>query len=80
MPKYNEIRVKVNSSNRNFAPDSAKTVSSESIIVKCSLNDFLSSFVQSINSRKRIIVNIYVQTIGNVTNSTLNGVNTFSNF
>lgn len=27
MPKYNEIRVKANSSNRNFAPISAKTVS-----------------------------------------------------
>ena len=27
MPKYNEIRVKANGSNRNFAPSSAKTVS-----------------------------------------------------
>ena len=27
MPKYDEIRVKVNNSNRDFAPNSAKTVS-----------------------------------------------------
>lgn len=27
MPKTNETRVKANNSNRNFAPDSAKTVS-----------------------------------------------------
>lgn len=77
MPRTNENRVKANNSTRNFAPNSAKTVS-ENILVKCGLNDLM-QLIQTLSERKHITVNVYVQTIGNIVNSTVSGVNVLSN-
>ena len=45
-----------------------------SVIVKCEPNN-LAQIIQYLKGMKHVTVNIYVQTIGNISNSTVTGVN-----
>lgn len=47
MPRTNEIRVKVNNSSRNFAPDSAKTVSYHKFVTEKNAKNKAYSFILS---------------------------------
>ncbi len=77
MPRTDEIRVKANNSSHDFAPISAKTVS-DNISIKCDIYD-LTQLLQTLSTRKHITLNVYVQTIGNIINSEVSGVNVLSN-
>ena len=77
MPKYNETRVKSNNSTLTFAPFSAKT-ESENILVQCGLDE-LAKILSSLCSKKNLTINLYVMSVGNITNSNVSGVNVLSN-
>lgn len=54
MPKTNEIRVKANNSTRNFAPNSAKTVSEKLIIRLTKEKEQLISEVENLKIQLKI--------------------------